>query len=206
MLGTTGERHWTRPHCFLEDKGVPQSFNPREDPGDKSRNVSYVSPACLKRRLNGAVSRNNRINIVAAFREMHVSPAKHSSASVTDGRADRQTDGQTTDKVIPMCRYASQATQKGWSRVGAWTGTVKNPTKCLWRWEPDRRFNFFFNPPVHLYAVTYITEISLHVTLNNQSYSPSQSFKPIKITVTRNHWYPDRPISSHAWKAITSIQ
>ena len=37
-----------------------------------------------------------------------MSPAKHSYASVTD----RQTDGQRTDKVIPMCRYASQATQK----------------------------------------------------------------------------------------------
>ena len=37
------------------------------------------------------------------------------SESVTekcDRRADRQTDRQTTDKVIPMCRYASQATQK----------------------------------------------------------------------------------------------
>ena len=58
-------------------------------------------------------------NIGAAFRGMHVSPAKHSSASVTDGQTDRQTDRQTdgqTDrrrtKVIPMCRYASQATQK----------------------------------------------------------------------------------------------
>ena len=39
-----------------------------------------------------------------------------------------------------------------------------------WRWEPDRKFNFF-NPPVHQCAVTYITEISLHVTLNNQSHS-----------------------------------
>ena len=29
-----------------------------------------------------------------------------------DGQADRQTDGQTTDKVIPMCRYASQAKKK----------------------------------------------------------------------------------------------
>ena len=41
---------------------------------------------------------------------MHVSPAKHSF-----GKCDRkvlQTDRQTTDKVIPMCRYASQATQK----------------------------------------------------------------------------------------------
>ena len=49
---------------------------------------------------------------------------------------------------------------KRWSRVGVWTGTLKNPAKCLWRWEPDRRFNFFFSPPALLCAVTYITEIS----------------------------------------------
>ena len=29
-----------------------------------------------------------------------------------DRQTDRRTDRQTTDKVIPMCRYASQATQK----------------------------------------------------------------------------------------------
>ena len=56
-------------------------------------------------------------NIVAAFQGMHVSPAKHSYAwlprkcdyqeSVTTG----QTDRQTPDKVIPVCLYASQATQ-----------------------------------------------------------------------------------------------
>ena len=54
------------------------------------------------------------IKIVAEFRGMHVSPAKHSF-----GKCDRkvwQTDGRTTDKVIPMCRYASQATQKGFGR------------------------------------------------------------------------------------------
>ena len=55
-------------------------------------------------------------------------------------------------------------------RVGAETGMLKNPTKCLWRWKPDRRSDFFFSPPAHLCAVTYITEISLHVTLNNKSY------------------------------------
>ena len=36
--------------------------------------------------------------------------------SVTTGQTDRQTDAcmhrQTQDKVIPMCRYALQATQK----------------------------------------------------------------------------------------------
>ena len=40
-----------------------------------------------------------------------MSPAKHSYASVTDGRTDQYLSGHT-DKVIPMCRYASQATQK----------------------------------------------------------------------------------------------
>ena len=32
--------------------------------------------------------------------------------SVTTGQTHGQTDGQTPDKVIPMCQYASQATQK----------------------------------------------------------------------------------------------
>ena len=63
---------------------------------------------------------------------------------------------------------------KGWSRVGARTGTLKNPMKCLWRWEPDRRSNFFFSPSAHLCAVTYMTEISLIVTLNNQFNSTQQ--------------------------------
>ena len=46
-------------------------------------------------------------NIVAAFRGMHVSPAKHSYGSVTDGRTDRQTDGQTddgqSDPYVSLC-------------------------------------------------------------------------------------------------------
>ena len=33
----------------------------------------------------------------------------------TDGQTDGRTDRQTPDKVIPMCRYASQATQKSYS-------------------------------------------------------------------------------------------
>ena len=60
-------------------------------------------------------------------------------------------------------------------RVGAWTGTLKNPTECLWRWKPDCRSSFFFSPPAHLCAVTYINEISLHVTFSNQSNSNSNS-------------------------------
>ena len=63
-------------------------------------------------------------------------------------------------------------------RVGARTGTLKNPTKYLWRWEPDRRSNFFFNPPAHLCAVTYMTEISLIVTLNNQFTLPYPTHHP----------------------------
>ena len=52
---------------------------------------------------------------MAAFRGMQVSPAKHSSASVTDGRTDgqtdRRTDGQTdrqtddgqSDPYVSLC-------------------------------------------------------------------------------------------------------
>ena len=29
------------------------------------------------------------------------------------------------------------------------TGTLKRPAKCLWRWESDRRYNFF-SPPAHI--------------------------------------------------------
>ena len=79
---------------------------------------------CRKRRINGAVSRNNRIKRVA--------------------------------------------------RLGAWTGTLKNPTKSLWRWEPDRRSNFF-SPPAHLCRHMYITEISLQT-----------------LTHFDTHWDPQR--------------
>ena len=64
-------------------------------------------------------------------------------------------------------------TVKGWPRVGAWTDTLENPTKCLWHWEPDCRSNFF-GAPANLCAVTYMIEISLHVTLNEQSHSLSR--------------------------------
>ena len=54
------------------------------------------------------------LNIVAAFQGMHVSPAKHSYVWLPRKvwLPDRQTHRQMPDKVIPMCRYASQATQK----------------------------------------------------------------------------------------------
>ena len=49
-------------------------------------------------------------NIVAAFRGMYCVACETHQESVTSGQT--QTDGQTPDKVIPVCRYASQATQK----------------------------------------------------------------------------------------------
>ena len=41
-----------------------------------------------------------------------------------------------------MGRLLGLTVWKGWPRVGAWTGTLKNPTKCLCRWELDLRSNF----------------------------------------------------------------
>ena len=49
-------------------------------------------------------------------------------------------------------------------------GHVKEPYEMSIAWEPDRRFNFF-NPPAYLCAITYMTEISLNVTLNNHIHS-----------------------------------
>ena len=53
---------------------------------------------------------------MAAFRGMHVSSAnsnmRNYQESVTTRQTDRQSDGQRRDKVIPMCRYALQETQK----------------------------------------------------------------------------------------------
>ena len=50
-------------------------------------------------------------------------------------------------------------------------GHVKEPYEMSMAWESDRRYNFFFSPPAHLCAVTYITEKALHVMLSNYSLS-----------------------------------
>ena len=55
-------------------------------------------------------------------------------------------------RVVP-CRYLD--------------GHVKEPYEMSMAWEPDRRSIFFFSPPAHLCTVTYMTEISSIVTLNN---------------------------------------
>ena len=55
-------------------------------------------------------------NIVAAFEEcmcrLRNIAMRDYQESVTMGQTDTRTHRQTPDKVIPMCRYASQATQK----------------------------------------------------------------------------------------------
>ena len=40
---------------------------------------------------------------MAAFRGMHVSPAKHSYGSVTDGRTDGQIDDGQSDPYVSLC-------------------------------------------------------------------------------------------------------
>ena len=54
-----------------------------------------------------------------------------------------------------MRRFLEITVSKGWPRAGAWKGTLKNPTKCLWRLEPDRWSNFFFSLRAQLCAVAY---------------------------------------------------
>ena len=51
--------------------------------------------------------------------------------------------------------WAPGLTSGSWTEPGVlactlqFTVILKNPAKCLWRWEPDRRNNFF-GPPAHL--------------------------------------------------------
>ena len=67
--------------------------------------------------------------------------------------------------------------------------SFKEPYEMSMAWEPDRRSNFFFSPPAHLCAVTYMTEISLIVTLNNQL--PCLAFtdqaKYLGVTIDTKH-------------------
>ena len=78
-----------------------------------------------------------------------------------------------------------------------WDGHVKEPCEMSMAWEPDRRYNFF-SPPAHLCAVTYMTEISLHVTLNNQS-NPIQSkgfraYLFLRFSLDRGVYYLDQEL------------
>ena len=58
-----------------------------------------------------------------------------------------------------MGRFLGINVYKGQSHVCARMGTLKNPAKCLWCWEPDCRSNFV-GPPADLCDVIYMTEIS----------------------------------------------
>ena len=55
------------------------------------------------------------IKIVEAFQGMNVSPVKHSFAWPQKAWLP----GQTLDKVIPMCPYASQASQQRTKNSGS---------------------------------------------------------------------------------------
>ena len=69
--------------------------------------------------------------------------------------------------------------------IDAWTGTFKEPYEMSMAWEPDRRFNLFLRPPSHLCAVTYMTEISLNVTLSNHIHSLIHSPKAAEVSLIK---------------------
>ena len=53
---------------------------------------------------------------------------------------------------------------------------LRKPTKCPWLREPEGRSNFL-SLPAHLFVFSYITEISLHVTISNQSHSLTMAWE-----------------------------
>ena len=48
-----------------------------------------------------------------------------------------------------------EMTVKGYRRVGAWTGTLNNPTKCLWRGNPTVGTTSS-SVRLHIYAPSHI--------------------------------------------------
>ena len=74
-------------------------------------------------------------------------------------------------------------------------GHFKEPYEMSMAWEPDRMFNFFFGPPAHLCAITYVTEISLNVMLNNHIHSlrkiplilSLRSLSPLQIDILNSN-------------------
>ena len=51
-------------------------------------------------------------------------------------------------------------------------------TKCLWRWEPDHRSNFY-SPPSYLCAVTYVSDCDVKQQIHLDSpYLTISSFSP----------------------------
>ena len=79
-------------------------------------------------------------------------------------------------KATKMGRYLGITVKRG-IPCRCLDGHVKEPYEMSMALEPDRRFNFFFSPPAHLCAVTYMTEISLNVTLNYHIHSLTQLSK-----------------------------
>ena len=69
-------------------------------------------------------------------------------------------------KAAEMGRFLGRAVKR---LCWCLNGRVKEPYEMSMAWEPDHRSDFFLSPPAHLCTVTYITEISLIVTLNNHS-------------------------------------
>ena len=79
--------------------------------------ILFLNPPSMLWSMN-----SHGLNIVAAFRGMHVSPAKHSFGKCdrkvwqmdrqTDGRTDRQTDDGQSDPYVSLC-FAGDTKIKG---------------------------------------------------------------------------------------------
>ena len=65
---------------------------------------AFVKSEFLVLEHSDSIPRNACVDCETALRDYQ--------ESVTTGQTDTHTDRQTPDKVIPMCRYASQETQK----------------------------------------------------------------------------------------------
>ena len=71
----------------------------------------------------------------------------------TDGRRWGTDDGRCSMTIAHLSLKLRWAKKGGPCRCRM--GMFKNPTKCLWRWEPNCRYNFYFSLPAHLCRQIY---------------------------------------------------
>ena len=122
----------------------------------------FTAQVCWKRYkvVIPKFSFNNFLTRMAASLGMLVSPAKHSQVQLPE--TDRQMDRQTTDKVIPMCCYTSQETQKIWQHY-------------------HTKYTFFFFNETHLWGplklVSLTDSADLLTTRPNQCHFDAKTEK-----------------------------
>ena len=128
VRGSVTNRTDRRTHRQTSDKVIPMCCYASQ----AKRCAGIIKSDAGQRDLCGEVWLADRQTHVGQISDPHTDRRRTNQWSLCEGkcdyRTDRRTHRQTPDKVIPMCRYASQATQKLDAPKFLSSGGIKRPT------------------------------------------------------------------------------